>query len=204
MAREVAICREAGMNDYLAKPIDRELLRQMVATWATDQDARSDAAAPTPTGGPAAAQSEPARGLQPPFEMGALLDLFDGDRLAVAGILSVALASVQADWKNIAAGAEAHDAPAVIASAHHLKGTCADLRATRLRDIAAIIEQVPKAAPWTVTASLLAELGAAADALSRELETQTNPVNLVERRSQAPAWRRRKATGEPETLLRGV
>lgn len=35
MAEEVARCREAGMNDHLAKPIDRDGLRQIVATWAT-------------------------------------------------------------------------------------------------------------------------------------------------------------------------
>lgn len=35
MAEEIASCREAGMNDHLAKPIDRQALRQMIATWAT-------------------------------------------------------------------------------------------------------------------------------------------------------------------------
>jgi PAS domain S-box-containing protein len=34
MAEEIASCREAGMNDHLAKPIDRDLLRQIIATWA--------------------------------------------------------------------------------------------------------------------------------------------------------------------------
>ncbi len=35
MDEEIASCREAGMNDHLAKPIDRDLLRKIVATWAT-------------------------------------------------------------------------------------------------------------------------------------------------------------------------
>jgi len=35
MAEEIASCRVAGMNDHLAKPIDRDLLRQFIATWAT-------------------------------------------------------------------------------------------------------------------------------------------------------------------------
>jgi PAS domain S-box-containing protein len=38
MPEQVARCKEAGMNDHLAKPIDRELLRRAVATWATCGD----------------------------------------------------------------------------------------------------------------------------------------------------------------------
>jgi PAS domain S-box-containing protein len=35
MLEQIARCLEAGMNDHLSKPIDRELLRRAVATWAT-------------------------------------------------------------------------------------------------------------------------------------------------------------------------
>jgi PAS domain S-box-containing protein len=42
MAEQIASCREAGMNDHLAKPIDRELLRRVVATWATPGDTSRD------------------------------------------------------------------------------------------------------------------------------------------------------------------
>jgi CheY-like chemotaxis protein len=33
MADEIARCRAAGMNDHLAKPIDREILVAVVARW---------------------------------------------------------------------------------------------------------------------------------------------------------------------------
>jgi CheY-like chemotaxis protein len=38
MAEEIATCREAGMNDHLAKPIDRDLLRSAIETWALRAD----------------------------------------------------------------------------------------------------------------------------------------------------------------------
>jgi CheY-like chemotaxis protein len=38
MAEDISRCREAGMNDHLAKPIDRDLLRQIIATWAARAD----------------------------------------------------------------------------------------------------------------------------------------------------------------------
>jgi CheY-like chemotaxis protein len=44
MAEQVARCREAGMNDHLAKPIDREALRAAIATWARRADTCADAA----------------------------------------------------------------------------------------------------------------------------------------------------------------
>jgi PAS domain S-box-containing protein len=40
MAEEIAACREAGMNGHLSKPIDRERLRQIIATWAACADSR--------------------------------------------------------------------------------------------------------------------------------------------------------------------
>ena len=40
MDEEIVSCREAGMNDHLAKPIDRDRLRQIIATWAAYADTR--------------------------------------------------------------------------------------------------------------------------------------------------------------------
>jgi PAS domain S-box-containing protein len=42
MAEEIAGCREAGMNDHLAKPIDRDLLRQMIATWTSPAESSAE------------------------------------------------------------------------------------------------------------------------------------------------------------------
>jgi PAS domain S-box-containing protein len=42
LAEEIAACRAGGMNDHLAKPIDRELLRQIIVTWATPPAASRD------------------------------------------------------------------------------------------------------------------------------------------------------------------
>ncbi len=41
MADSILTCRDAGMNDHLSKPIDRELLRRAIASWST-RDASHD------------------------------------------------------------------------------------------------------------------------------------------------------------------
>jgi CheY-like chemotaxis protein len=35
MEEQIMHCRQAGMNDHLAKPIDRSEMRQMILTWTT-------------------------------------------------------------------------------------------------------------------------------------------------------------------------
>ena len=47
MPEEVARCRAAGMNDHLAKPIDREALWAMVAKWSGKASASPSAAPKT-------------------------------------------------------------------------------------------------------------------------------------------------------------
>jgi CheY-like chemotaxis protein len=38
MSEDVHRCRDAGMNDHLAKPIDRELLRHAIEIWGVGRD----------------------------------------------------------------------------------------------------------------------------------------------------------------------
>jgi CheY-like chemotaxis protein/HPt (histidine-containing phosphotransfer) domain-containing protein len=156
MPEQIARCRDAGMNDHLAKPIDRDMLRQVVATWATGGDSSLG------TDNPMRATD----GTSSELEMEKLLDLFDGDRATVLEILHTAMESIGTDVQSIAAGVDAHDAAGVVEAAHHLRGTCGDLHATRLKEIAALIEGAPKEVPWDVSPALMARLQRAAEALS--------------------------------------
>jgi CheY-like chemotaxis protein/HPt (histidine-containing phosphotransfer) domain-containing protein len=169
MPEQIARCREAGMNDHLGKPIERDMLRQIVATWATRTDASVDTSSRTPArehhhdaiGSPVAVASG--------LEMDKLLDLFDGDRAAVLDILHTAAASIEADAERIRAGVDTHDAKSVMEAAHHLKGTCGDLGTVRLREVALLIERAPKEIPWMVAPALLTELQSAVEAVSIEI-----------------------------------
>jgi HPt (histidine-containing phosphotransfer) domain-containing protein len=113
-----------------------------------------------------------ADGIVPARELVAygLLELFDGDRAAVLEMLDAALPSIETDALRIRRSVDTNDGASVIEAAHHLRGTCGELRAARLRDIAALIERAPKEATWRVDPPLLAELQSEVDALRLDLE----------------------------------
>jgi PAS domain S-box-containing protein len=171
LAEQIASCRAAGMNDHLAKPIDRDTLRRMIATYATPAQSGPTDATPVRRGSTDARDALPAGvGKSPEFDADPLLDLFAGDRTAVVNILRAAIASIRMDAVGIQAAIDAHAAPTVSEAAHRIKGTAGDLHATRLRTLAAQIEHHAKEVPWRVAPSLLAELSGAIDALSHAIE----------------------------------
>src|SRR5450631_2840031 len=53
----------------------------------------------------------------------ALLDIFDGDRIAVAAVLRAAIISIKIDAQRVEAAVEARDPLVIRETAHRLKGT---------------------------------------------------------------------------------
>jgi CheY-like chemotaxis protein/HPt (histidine-containing phosphotransfer) domain-containing protein len=172
MADQVAQCCEAGMNDHLAKPIDRNLLRKAIATWATPWDPQ----VPPPL---------PELNIQQTYSDGAdvleiradiMLDLFYGYGAAVAAILNSAAESTSVDAQStMETAGRSRDVAIVIAAARRLRGASGNLRANRLMEIASLIERNPQQDSWMVTPSLLAELRSTVDALSAEIESRPKP-----------------------------
>jgi HPt (histidine-containing phosphotransfer) domain-containing protein len=99
-----------------------------------------------------------------------LLELFDGDRMVVIEILDAATESIRADAVRICTSVDAHDGKRLAAAAHHLKGTCGELRATRLGDVAALIERAPLEVAWTVEPALVGRLRCEVAAICVEIE----------------------------------
>jgi PAS domain S-box-containing protein len=155
MAEQVAMCREAGMNDHLSKPIDRSLLRKAIATWATSNDARSDDRAPTRSLRRAQADETAAA---PEFRSDMLLELVRGYRAPVATIWTTAMETIKTDAQRIEAGTKTGDADLIITSARRLKSIACNLRAIKLMEIADLIERAAKPGSWIVEPSLLTEL----------------------------------------------
>ena len=127
-------CRDAGMNDFIGKPIDGHLLYSLLLRWLDVSRAATGSAAPAPTAGadpivaPLAGWDEldTARGLRSLNGrgdrylklLGRMIDLHGGDPQAL-----------QAAWQR-------RDRAELRRMAHKLRGTAAMLGAMRVADLA--------------------------------------------------------------------
>jgi HPt (histidine-containing phosphotransfer) domain-containing protein len=103
------------------------------------------------------------------LDTNALLDIFNGDRSAVAAVLRAAITSIKIDAQRVEAAVEARDELLIRETAHRLKGTSGTLRVERLLRIASLIEDAPRE-HRIVEPSLLAELARAVAILSLQID----------------------------------
>ncbi|MRX11793.1 response regulator, partial [Pseudoduganella sp. FT25W] len=151
-------CLAAGMNDFIAKPIDVAQLFATLTRWvtprpeATAQDAASGQLAPLPPSAlPAAA---------PGLELAAALQRLGGN----AGLLQRLLtrfAETQGDaMARIAAAIDSNDLSAATREAHTLKGLASNIGAVTLANAAAALEQLLAAGNRGGCSDALADLSA--------------------------------------------
>jgi HPt (histidine-containing phosphotransfer) domain-containing protein len=96
------------------------------------------------------------------FGVATLLELFDGDRDAIASLLAAALASIERDLATIESGARAGDRPAIGEAAHRIKGTSGSIGAGTLVEISTRIEAVTRT-PGEFPPATILELRLAVD-----------------------------------------
>jgi two-component system, sensor histidine kinase and response regulator len=147
-------CLAAGMDGYLSKPIDRQML------FAVVEEGESGAAeqAPAPASAPAAS-----------LDREAVMRRLGGDLELFADVIRLFLEDCPMRVAAIKAAIDAHDADGLRSAAHALKGVAANLSAPRLLDAARLLEVLgaesrlePAEAAWR---TLAAEAASVMDAL---------------------------------------
>jgi protein-histidine pros-kinase len=156
-------CREAGMDDYLTKPLDRDRLTDVLDRHLGDgQDQAAGAGADRAI----AAESEE---VAEAVDWSGLLQLLEGDEDLARELAEVYIGSGDSLLADLVEAVDSGDWVTVGSKAHALKGASANIRAGRVADAAGRLEAAARAGEAEQLGALAAELkrdlGAAVDYL---------------------------------------
>jgi CheY-like chemotaxis protein/HPt (histidine-containing phosphotransfer) domain-containing protein len=159
-------CIAAGMDDYLTKPIrPRELaeaLMQWIDSAGPSRPVAEPAAAPEPAPAPAPSEGDDAARLDGE-RLSILRELDDGDGVLIASIVDEFTAESGRQLDLLRAAVADGDPQAMEQAAHSMKGSSANLGATRLAELTAQLEALGRARTFADAPPLI-------DEVARELE----------------------------------
>jgi ligand-binding sensor domain-containing protein/signal transduction histidine kinase/CheY-like chemotaxis protein/HPt (histidine-containing phosphotransfer) domain-containing protein len=131
-------CREAGMDDYLTKPLDRTRLSQTLDRYLAPANPRLEgiaSAAPSPSA-PVDAHA--------PVDWGHIVAVSDGDEEFARELVQLFIDSGDAALRQIREALDRGDLTAMGSIAHSFKGSSANMRAESTRAAAGRLEQAAR------------------------------------------------------------
>jgi two-component system, sensor histidine kinase and response regulator len=146
-------CLEAGMDDYVAKPVRREDLAAVLARWQTDRAGSfgEPPAAPSEERGDGAASVDPA----------VIADLWELDDTGelLRTLITLFLGEMPRLQERMQAAVCRADATALAEAAHMLKGSSGNLGAGRMQHLCGELQTLGRANALTTAGDHLARLG---------------------------------------------
>ncbi len=185
-------CLEAGMNDYVTKPVSAQALADALARWlprrpaaaAVPEPAESRAAvagaAATSLAQPAAYEpspNEPAAGAEAPvFDQAGMLARLMGDKDLACTVVTGFLEDIPKQIEALQGYLHAGDTAGVAHQAHTMKGASANIGGEAVRAAAIELEKAARAGNLKAAAAVLpgleAEFGRLQEALARFLDEE--------------------------------
>jgi CheY-like chemotaxis protein len=131
-------CLQAGMDDYLIKPVIRQDLLDKVDCWIDGGSAAAGGTAPPP------GASTAHRAAAEPMDFARALEEFEGNREFLMGLLERFLENVRAQLGTIREALDRADAEILRRESHAIKGGAANLAAAELSSAAAELEKTAR------------------------------------------------------------
>ncbi|HEY5718856.1 MAG TPA: response regulator, partial [Gammaproteobacteria bacterium] len=133
MQEQVEACRVAGMDDVLAKPLNREQLDSVLERYAPPVGSRTGRFVVQPA-------DERRAAARPDINVARLREVTMGDAVLARGLVETFVASVERCIDDIEGGLARADIALVRRAAHTVVGASANLGAGRLQAVAAAME----------------------------------------------------------------
>jgi CheY-like chemotaxis protein len=137
-------CLEAGMDDYLTKPLDPPVLETVLKKWLNKQSKAETAQAP---------EAE-----LPPVDFRALLTRCMNKPELAGRLVRKLVEQAEQDVTAITTALQQNDAAALAAAAHRLKGASANVAAESLREIAHDLEMLGRRGDLSTAGALIPPL----------------------------------------------
>jgi hypothetical protein len=161
-------CLDAGMDDYISKPVEMENLAAVLAQVLHGQT-KSASAAPAPDVSNGANRPE---GVQEPALDAVMMTTLRAQEGLLGGLIETVLKEIPEQLQQIAEAIARGDGEIAAIAAHSLKGTAAIFGARRMQKLAADVEQAADAGLMQNARSELERLRTECDRVLHELETE--------------------------------
>ncbi|NTV96329.1 MAG: response regulator [Thiobacillus sp.] len=145
MAEQKQQCMDAGMDDYLSKPVQREELEAMLAKWLHHAH---------PAAATAPAPAEPERTV---WDRAAFMERVMDDAELAGSVFGIFIEDLDRLYAELAGAAGARDGERFAFHAHALKGASETVSALMLQDTAKAMERLARDGKLDQAAAMLAE-----------------------------------------------